>query len=71
MDLKTKSMKKITDFNSYITEPSFSHDGKKIVFINVKDVATNKGEYELWLINSDGSNPKCIEVPELKIHCSP
>ncbi|MHB9070612.1 MAG: TolB family protein [Sedimentisphaerales bacterium] len=73
MDLKTKCAKNITDLQSYFINASFSYDGKKIVFVRIKDVTAviGKEEYELWLMNSDGSNPKCVEIPELKIYCSP
>jgi TolB protein len=59
MDFKNKDIRKITNLESYIASPSFSGNGKEIVFLS--DFKRN-GSYELWLVNSDGTNPHRISI---------
>ena len=51
--LATKQSRNITNHPGFDADPSFSPDGKKIVFVSSRD-----GNLELYLINKDGSGLK-------------
>ena len=59
MNLSSGEVKKITNLESYLAYPYFSPDGEEIVFLS--DFKRN-GSYELWLVNSDGTNPHRVNV---------
>lgn len=40
--------------------PKFSRDGKKIAFLSNRDTLSTTGIFELWVMNSDGTNKKKI-----------
>jgi Tol biopolymer transport system component len=46
------------DQYNYISFARFSPDGKQITFIKIPDTQTPFTEGELWIMNSDGSNPR-------------
>ncbi|MCK4945762.1 MAG: PD40 domain-containing protein, partial [Alphaproteobacteria bacterium] len=50
MDLRNKSVKRLTRTNSISTSPSYSPDGKSIVF-----ESDRSGSQQLYVMNSDGS----------------
>ncbi len=61
MNLKSLKTERITDLKGFIRDPAFSNDGKKIAFslgTNYKNGAPRS--YDLWIINTDGSDPKRI-----------
>ena len=59
MSLKNGNVRQVTNLKTYILAPSFSPDGKEIVFLS--DPKRN-GSSELWLMNSDGTNPHRINI---------
>ena len=45
----------------YVTEPSISPDGRKVVYVrNFKDIMTDRDYSNLWIVNSDGSQNRPI-----------
>ncbi|MAN87696.1 MAG: peptidase S9 family protein [Algoriphagus sp.] len=45
----------------YVTEPSISPDGSKVVYVrNFKDIMTDRDYSNLWIVNSDGSQNRPI-----------
>ncbi|MCX2742993.1 S9 family peptidase [Mangrovivirga sp. M17] len=41
----------------YISNPTISEDGEKIIYVrNSKDIMSDKGASNLWIVNPDGSN---------------
>ncbi len=38
--------------------PLYSRDGKKIIFLSDRDTINTTGEFNLWIMDSDGSNKK-------------
>lgn len=60
MDLKTHKVRKITRMRPLLIDPSFSHDGSKIVFSTLNYFSNP----ELWIMNSDGSNLHVIDFRE-------
>ena len=63
MDLKSSSTKKLTDLKGFIANPSFSHDGKKIVFSLANRYTNNRPEsFDLWKINTDGTQLERIDI---------
>lgn len=62
MDTESLKAQKVTDLHAYITHPSFSFDGKRIVFIVGTQYKKGRPtQFELWTINTDGSNPRRID----------
>ncbi len=42
-----------------VADPQVSPDGKQIAFsVRDTDMAANKGRYDIWLVGSDGANPR-------------
>ncbi len=62
MDLETRKVKNITDWKNspVLIDPSFSHDGSKIVFSTLYRFFTDSPG--LWTMNTDGSNLLAIEL---------
>lgn len=59
MDLENRKAKKIVEFSDYLDYPSFSPDGKKIIF------ATGLFNYnpdKLWVVNVDGTDLHQISI---------
>ncbi|WP_144607402.1 S9 family peptidase [Algoriphagus algorifonticola] len=45
----------------YVTEPTISPDGSKVVYVrNFKDIMTDRDYSNLWIVNSDGSQNRPI-----------
>jgi len=59
MDLETRKARNITDwkYSPQVIDPSFSHDGSKIVFSTLYTIS-GPG---LWIINTDGFNLQTID----------
>lgn len=57
IDLKSGTYKQLTNENgAAFRDPSFSPDGKQIIYVYKKE-RTNREEYEdLWIMNADGTN---------------
>jgi TolB protein len=62
MDLQTNEYKQLAMSCRVVESPSFSYDGTKIVFVNVLKEKWEKEKYELWQVNTDGSDLRRIEV---------
>jgi len=59
LNLSDGRVRKITNLRSYILYPSFSSDGKEIVFL--LDPGRN-GNNQLWIVSSDGTNLKRVNI---------
>jgi Tol biopolymer transport system component len=58
--------KRIADGMAFDTQPRYSPDGSKIVFISDRDGADN-----LWIANADGSEPKALTKGKTNVFRSP
>ncbi len=56
----------ITNGFSFDSQPRYSHDGKRIVF-----VSDRSGDDNLWLMNADGSDPMPLTHEEMAMFTSP
>ncbi|NVK50651.1 MAG: S9 family peptidase [Cyclobacteriaceae bacterium] len=62
-DAQQKTNLELTDLFDleYVTSPSISPDGTKIVYIrNFKDIMTDRDYSNLWIVNADGSQNRPI-----------
>jgi Tol biopolymer transport system component len=57
---------RITDGMAFDTQPRYSPDGSKIVFISDRD-----GDENLWIANADGSEPKALTKGKSNVFRSP
>lgn len=55
----TREILRLTQDTGNNEEPSFSPNGRHIVF-----VSTRKGRSQLWLMNADGTNQRALALPE-------
>lgn len=62
MDLESHSIRKLTHLNRCVTAPYFSANGKEIVFLFDPSWPRGKDPDELWMMNSDGTNPHRIPI---------
>ncbi len=63
MDIKSESTEKLTDLQEFTTAPSFSNDGKKIIFTVEKGQMNNNPHFfELWQVNIDGTGLGKINI---------
>jgi len=53
IDLRDDTVTRLSGQYSYDRQPAWSPDGKRIAF-----VTTQKGPYQIWTMNADGSNPQ-------------
>lgn len=67
MDLDTSNVTKLTDLRKYIVDPSYSSDGKKIIFsVGSEFKHGAPTHFSLWTINADGTAPEEITIEENK-----
>jgi serine/threonine protein kinase len=52
IDLRDDTVTRLSGQYAYDRQPAWSPDGKRIAF-----VTTQKGPYQIWTMNADGSNP--------------
>jgi imidazolonepropionase-like amidohydrolase/Tol biopolymer transport system component len=57
---------RITSGQAYDMQPTFSPDGRKLVFISDRDGAEN-----VWVADADGGNPKALTSTERESYLSP
>jgi Tol biopolymer transport system component len=62
MNLLTRDVMQLTHFGRCVTSPSFSSNGKEIVFLLDPNWPKGGKPFELWLMNSDGTNPHRVNV---------
>jgi Tol biopolymer transport system component len=62
MDLETRKAKRITSLEKLMIwgDPSFSHDGKLVVFSTLKSDALLRYIPALWIVNKDGSGLRMV-----------
>ncbi len=58
--------RRITDGMAFDSQPRFSPDGKKIVFVSDRD-----GDENLWIANADGSDPQGLTKGKNNVFRSP
>jgi len=51
------------EHSSIYDPPSFSFDGKKIVYAERKAIGFSGGLYTIWISDADGKNKKLIYYP--------
>ena len=54
------NVKQLTEGSSN-ANPAWSPDGRKIIFSSNRG-KKNEGDYDLWVMNADGSNPQRVEI---------
>jgi Tol biopolymer transport system component len=65
MDVKSKFTKKLTDLKKFIVSPSFSNDGKNIIFsVGYGYLHNRPTKFALWRINVDGSGLEQIVISQ-------
>jgi Tol biopolymer transport system component len=62
MDLMTRDVRRITNLKRNVAFPSFSPNGKEIVFLWDPKWPKRDSPYELWIIDSDGTNPRRVGI---------
>ncbi|MDD5226445.1 MAG: hypothetical protein PHV97_04575 [Candidatus Omnitrophica bacterium] len=62
MDFQTDTILKLTHFDQMVTSPKISFDDQEIVFMLDPTWPRGKAPFEIWLVNSDGTNPHRINV---------
>ena len=66
LDLETGQTIRLTDHPASDAQPSWSPDGSKIVFVSDRDRDTYSGRaaYQLYIMDSDGSDPRRLTETE-------
>lgn len=62
MDLQTGNVKRITGLKRNVAFSSFSPNGREIVFLWDSQWPKRDSPYELWIINSDGTSSRRIDI---------
>jgi serine/threonine protein kinase len=57
MDLETGEVISLSEDNNWDAQPAWSSDGTKIIF-----VSTRNGPYQIWIMDTDGSNQNRFSV---------
>lgn len=67
MDLETRRAKRITSLGMLIWgEPSFSHDGKLVVFATLRTDPLLRCIPSLWIVNKDGSDLRAVNLAKIQ-----
>ncbi|MFH0764569.1 MAG: hypothetical protein V1927_06155 [Candidatus Omnitrophota bacterium] len=62
MDLESNKVRQLTSFRHNATSPSFSPDGKEVVFLFDPRWPKGGAPHELWIVNSDGTNLHRVNI---------
>jgi Tol biopolymer transport system component len=62
VDMRNSLVSRLTHFDQMVISPQISFDDQEIVFMLDPTWPRGKAPFEIWLVNSDGTNPHRIDV---------